>query len=390
MAREKEKIKINPKILEWALKNVNYDIDSFASKMKKKESVIKDWLSGDDQPTYSQLEIMSYKVLHIPLVVFFLDEPPEENIKGSFRSGQKEALDDLSPSMMQIIRKSKAFQLDLAELCDNKNMSDNFLLEKIDRNINKENIKDIAKQVRSILGVPIELQKEVKNIETALQVWRDVVEKHGIFIRKDAFRNDDISGFCLYDDTFPIIVLNNSTAKARQIFTIFHEIAHLILKTSAIYDISNEDSILNENKDTEVICNKFASEILLPSEEFINIIDNKKINERIIQDLAKLFSVSKDVVARKCLDYQYIDKNEYNSYVFKWTKEYEEYSKKKTSSGGNHYDTKFTCLGENYIKMVFASFYSNKIDEYKVADYLSVKTDKIYQMESRLLKKESK
>src|SRR3546814_17029352 len=49
-----------------------------------------------------------------------------------------------------------------------------------------------------------------------------------------AFRTDDFSGFCLYDEEFPIIYVNNSSAKTRQIFTYFHELAHLVFHTSGI------------------------------------------------------------------------------------------------------------------------------------------------------------
>ena len=70
--------------------------------------------------------------------------------------------------------------------------------------------------------------------ETALKTWRKVLTDAGVFVFKDAFRVEGYSGFSLYDDEFPIIYVNNSATKTRQIFTLFHELAHLLFHTSGI------------------------------------------------------------------------------------------------------------------------------------------------------------
>ncbi len=73
-----------------------------------------------------------------------------------------------------------------------------------------------------------------RNIDEALKEWRQAIYRVGIFVFKDAFREERFSGFSLYDDVFPIIYVNNSAAKPRQIFTLFHELGHLLFHTSGI------------------------------------------------------------------------------------------------------------------------------------------------------------
>ncbi len=63
----------------------------------------------------------------------------------------------------------------------------------------------------------------------ALKQWRQAVEDCGVFVFKAAFKQKDISGFCLMDESLPVIYLNNSTTKTRQIFSLLHELAHLLL-----------------------------------------------------------------------------------------------------------------------------------------------------------------
>jgi len=42
-----------------------------------------------------------------------------------------------------------------------------------------------------------------------------------VFVFKDAFRAEDYCGFSLFDPVFPLIYVNNSMPKSRQIFTLF-------------------------------------------------------------------------------------------------------------------------------------------------------------------------
>jgi hypothetical protein len=97
-----------------------------------------------------------------------------------------------------------------------------------------DDLRKLAEQIRNYLNVTLEEQLTWNDQETALKKWRSAVEEAGIFIFKRSFNAARISGFCLIDIEFPIIYLNNSTEKSRQIFTIFHELAHILLQTNGI------------------------------------------------------------------------------------------------------------------------------------------------------------
>src|SRR3546814_19149570 len=86
--------------------------------------------------------------------------------------------------------------------------------------------------VRRYLGVSLEQQCAWRDDETALKEWRAALQRVGVFVFKDAFRTDDFSGFCLYDEEFPIIYVNNSSAHTRQIFTYFHRQGDRVFHTT--------------------------------------------------------------------------------------------------------------------------------------------------------------
>ena len=92
----------------------------------------------------------------------------------------------------------------------------------------------MAAQIRDFLGITLDEQFAWRKDDTALKAWRAAFFKVGVTVFKDAFGEETYCGFSLYDEEFPIIYVNNSNAKTRQIFTLCHELAHLVFRTSGI------------------------------------------------------------------------------------------------------------------------------------------------------------
>jgi Zn-dependent peptidase ImmA (M78 family) len=155
-----------------------------------------------------------------------------------------------------------------------------------------DRIEEIAAEVRTYLGVTMEQQFSWGNAETALEEWRKVLLGVGVYVFKDQFREPDYSGFCLYDDEFPIIYVNNTTAKTRQIFTLFHELAHLLFHTSGVDRTGDGfvDELAGDDRRIEIICNRMAACLLVPEKTFDEIFASKPPTEATALELAQLFS----------------------------------------------------------------------------------------------------
>jgi Zn-dependent peptidase ImmA (M78 family) len=221
----------------------------------------------------------------------------------------------------------------------------------------------------------------------ALERWRSAVEDKGIFVFKDALRDDDISGFCIYDPEFPVIYINNSMPKTRQIFTLFHELTHLLFKTGGV-DKQNDAfvrRIRGDNRRIEVLCNRFAGEFLLPRKEFNKVISGVRVNEEGIEKLARRYKVSREVILRKCLDRGLVDQAYYEEKSARWTKEARE--KAGERKGGNYYSNVATYLGDGYLDLVFKSYYRKRFAVDQLAEYLGVKTASIPGLETAFLGK---
>lgn len=377
----KEKIPINPSILIWARESANLLIEDVALKMKKSPDAIEAWEKGDSSPTYVQLETLAYKLYKRPLAIFFFPEPPEEvTAKKSFRTLPESEVEQLAPTFLRVFRRGQAMQINLEELTNGENPAEKKILRDLSFEPRGEVVR-MAESVREYLGVPVESQIRWVNTETALEKWRSVVEEKGIFVFKDAFRDDEISGFCIYDTEFPLIYINNSMPKTRQIFTLFHELTHLLFRTGGV-DKENDAFVRQmrgDNRIIEVLCNRFAGEFLVPKKDFDKIISRVPINDKRMEKLANRYKVSREVILRKCLDRGLIDKTYYKHKSELWIKEARERAVERAAKrkGGDHYRNVATYLGGSYLNLVFKSYYRKRFTTDQLAEYLGVKVASI-------------
>jgi Zn-dependent peptidase ImmA (M78 family) len=386
-----ELIPINAEVLKWARESAGLSVDDVVCKVNRRtvsHATIIEWETGLSSPTYPQLEKLAYDIYKRPLAVFFFPEPPEEiTPEQSFRTLPKYEIEHMPSKIKLLLRKAQAYQFNLYELYDGVNMADRKIMKNLSFDLSTS-IIEMGKEVRTYLSVSLEDQASFGNPENAFKEWRKILEELGVFVFKDAFKEDNFSGFCLYDEIFPIIYINNSKSFTRQIFTLFHELAHLLFKTGGI-DTHLEDYINyldGDNEKIEIICNSFAGEFLVPSDSFISKTKNININEDNISLLANTYNVSREVILRKFLDQGRVEQEYYYAQVDLWKKRI---ISKKPKNGGNYYFTQGAYLGVKYIEKAFSQYYQERITTERLADYLGVKNKNLPGVESLVFKPEA-
>ena len=368
------KIKINNDILVWARQELNITQEEVADRMGRNIEDIVNWEEGKDYPTYAQLEKLAYTIYKRPLAVFFFPNIPNiPKNNGKFRTLDNEIFNEIPTRIIELMNQARVMQLNLQELDSNSRIR----ITELELDIHEQNFYE---KLRDVLGVDLELQKKAKNMSDAFEMWRSAFYECGVYVFKEAFKDNSFSGFCLYDIKYPVIYINNSMSYSRQIFTLFHELCHILIKTSGI-DKANDDYIRRlelDNRKLETICNMFAGKFLVPTNDLLKLIDNVEINEKNIEKLSKKYSVSRDVILRKLLDMGKISKEAYEKKHSDYQDEM--YRKPINNGGGNYYNTKKAYLGENYINDVCSNYYSGKIDLYETANYLNVRVEAIPQL----------
>lgn len=376
----REKLPINLDILKWARTSYNLTIAEVAHKMGKKEEIVKEWEDGKSSPTYIQLEKLAQNVYSRPVALFFFPEIPSDvDPKADFRTLPQEFVDELPQEILKQYRNAKVMQLNLSELLNNKKIKEDTLLDAFNLS-NTSNVQSLVLNIRKYLNIDYKKQINWKNSDEAFKSWRNSLEENGVFVFKEAFKNENYSGFCIYDEKYPTIMINNSTPKTRQVFTLFHELAHLLLKSGGI-DL-NDKEIFNRGDNVyskiEVKCNQFAGEFLLPTSWFKkekHIVDNKNI-----KILADKFCVSREVILRRYLDLNIIDNRVYKHFIENW---YKHIPIKKKKSGGDYYNTKKTYLGDQYIALSFQKYYQGKISIERLSEFLTLSVKNVSSFEQK-------
>ena len=196
------KAAVNQDVLKWARESTHLSIEDVASKLRKLPETILSWEKGESSPTYVQLEKLAYQVYKRPIAIFFFPTPPdEENPATSFRTLPDSEIDRLPPSVIRLLRQAQAMQINLDELCESENPAPRRIFEDIsvDLSMSPDLLSEI---VRKYIGVDLEEQTSWESPTVALANWRNCIEENGIYVFKDTFRENKISGFCLYDSDF--------------------------------------------------------------------------------------------------------------------------------------------------------------------------------------------
>jgi Zn-dependent peptidase ImmA (M78 family) len=127
-----------------------------------------------------------------------------------------------------------------------------------------DKIDEFALLARRYFNITLEDQSEAKDARAFYIICRKKIEDRGIFVLHDSFPEQDGSGFCLSHDRHPVIVVNTKKqTKGRRLFTLIHELAHVLMRKSGI-----SDPFVRENA-TERACNRFAGSFLVPK-SYIN------------------------------------------------------------------------------------------------------------------------
>lgn len=377
---------LNPRMLVWARERSGQAQSDVARAVKKSVAVIEAWERGQQFPTYVQLETLAYRVYKRPIALFFFPEPPEEETpEQSFRTLPDEELRNLLPDTRLLIRKARSLQLSLAELSGGRPTAERLIFTDLafDR---QSDVRKMALQIRGYLGVSLDEQRRWNSNRVALDEWRLRLADVGVYSFKDSFEQEGLSGFCLYDTDFPIVVLNNGNSFSRQIFTLFHELAHVLAKTdgATLDDDTYIGELSGRARAIEIFCNRLASEFLVPDRDFDRRYTSDVFDEAQVEVLARRYRVSREVILRKLLERGIIDSNLYQLKTRLWNEDFRRRPPK--TSGGNYYLTQGAYLGQPYLKLAFGEYYRGRISVEQLAQHLHVKVKSVAGLEPVSLK----
>lgn len=351
------KVKIQPEIINWVLERTS--VESLGSDLMNN---IEQWLDGTKLPTFKQIEKFSKKT-NIPLGYFFLKQPPIEQIELlEYRTINSFQFSDASRNLIDTIHEMEQIQdwminyrkeLGFDKLAFVGSMRD------------EQNVAIIAERILSDLGLKKNWYESCNDIRESFKKVRKHLEDSGVVVMMNGIvgKNtrrvldaNEFRAFAMINEWAPLIFINASDSQSARLFSLMHEIAHIWLGEN---DLFNDRQITQEKvSKLEVLCNKIASELIVPRDIFLNkweSMDNKKSIPDTISDLAKGFRCGQIVAARKAFELKFISQDEYNLVVQNAIENYHIVMKKKKQSGGDYYKTMSSRLDACFVRALCES-----------------------------------
>ncbi len=282
-------VNINPSVLQWAREEAGYDPSEIAAKVEVPTEKYNTWeQKGEKVPLGKLKNIANYYKRQ--LAVFFLPEVPKKIVKPKDFRNVITAKSKLSKKVLLVMRDVTYFRQTALEIKGEGYWKDRYSwIAEVDANNKKSDV--IAGWLREKLNISVEEQLRWKTSNEAYRTWRSAVENQlGILIFQFPMPLKEVQGFC-FTDAYPYsIIVNSNHSYTGRIFTIFHELAHIINHNSGI--CLWDDVMENQNEEWE--CNSIAGNFLVPKNILQSTDDLKEI-----QTYANKFKISPEAYLRR-------------------------------------------------------------------------------------------
>jgi Zn-dependent peptidase ImmA (M78 family) len=364
------KVTVQPKLLQWARERAALAPNELAEKIKLKEDRVTEW-ERTGELELRHLERVAQKT-NTPVGYLFLPEPPVEvlpvadyrRIAGTLEARPSpELIDTLNTCLL---RQDWYREFRISEGED--------ALDFVGSATVQHPVSSVAEQIRELLQLYEHSNATFTTWEQALENLYNRVEDIGVLTMRNGvvgnnshrkLRISEFRGFTLSDNYAPLIFVNAADSKSAQMFTVCHELVHVMLGESAVSDADPTTDV-----PVERFANAVAAEVLVPTEEFVANWSRRNDPAAEAQRLARHFKVSVLVILIRARDADVLPRVVFDEL---YDTEYQRAAERASSSGGNFYHTQGSRLGHLFPRAVLASAYEGKTSYSQAYQLLGVR-----------------
>ncbi|MDP2382083.1 MAG: XRE family transcriptional regulator [Nitrospirota bacterium] len=398
MTSPNNKIKalVKGELLIWARKSAGLSEGEASIETGVSEHDLRQWEADQGKPTISQLRELA-RVYKRPLAVFYLPSSPKDfDAMRDFRSRVDHEKRRLKPEALLQIRIAQERRLIALDL--HKSLEET----ELQFSIGKLQIQDperLGLELRRLLKIRIDAQVKWKKPYGPFTAWKEAIESKNVLVFQAVdVPAEDLEGFSIYHSELPIISVNIKSPVNARIFTLLHELTHLVIhQTGLCNDLQHERNKAPNERKIETFCNLVAGATLVPKEFLLNeklVIENKGRHDwedTAIHKLALHFGVSREVVLRRLLICNRTTKAFYEDKLGQYTEEFKAFKAKEKAK-----KNKFGLLpgpkviasaGTPFVKMVLGNYYRGSITLNSVSDILGIKLKHLPGVEAKVMGK---
>ena len=380
MASQRPPIILRPSMLTWARERAGLGVDELARKMNVRAERVQTW-ERSGNISMPQAERLA-RAARVPLGYLFLSRPPDESLPiPDFRVRGDTPPSDPSPDLLETVYAMQRRQMWMRdELIENGAEPLGF----IGTHEPNGHTNVVADAMRSALGLVDQWAASEAAWSGALRLLRDRVEDAGILVFFNGVVGNNTSrkldpeefqGFALVDEYAPLIFVNNADFKAAQMFTLAHELAHVLIGESGVSGFSNMEPAQNA---TEQFCDQAAAEFLVPEDDLRAFWPRANRSAEPFQAVARHFKVSSIVAARRALDLGMTDRGTF----FRFYNAYKAQSSgsPQVSGGGDFWNTQRWRIGPRFAATVVRAVNAGRLsytEAYSLTDLRGANFEKL-------------
>src|SRR3990172_11859334 len=297
---------VKPQMLIWGRVTAQMSVEEVARKLRVKMEKIHAWESGDALPTVKQLRRLA-KAYNQTFAAFYLPSPPKSNIPlpHDYRRHAGTTLIGLSPELALDIRTSWERREIILDLYSEQGESPTEFSATTELTSDPEKT---ALEIRNLLSVTYEKQKEWQDHRIAFNSLRESVESVGVLVfQTTGIPVSEVRGYSLSESVLPVVVVNRKDSYPARSFTLLHELTHIMLRSGGLCDLIANGETPPEALKAEVFCNYVAGAALIPKDYFLKEpavlkhSDSSQWLEDDIEAISKIYCASRETVVRRLL-----------------------------------------------------------------------------------------
>ncbi|RZN38275.1 MAG: ImmA/IrrE family metallo-endopeptidase [Methanophagales archaeon ANME-1-THS] len=350
MKEKQKEIKLSPGVLKALRETSGYSIEEIAKKLDTTTERVLSVEEGKSGFTLNQIRNLG-DIYKRPLVAFFSDSIPELPKLVDYRINREKRL---TPQVYLAERKAYYLSEKIKELSNKRSQIPSFSEEL--------NADEFARQFRRYLNT--ELIKFQKPREILAHYKKALEDALTIIIIEYPLKADDVRAFSVSSDIC-VIVLNEGDKPSIKLFSLFHEVCHLLKKSAGICSLEIEQ----QEQEMESYCNRFAAEFLVPLDDLKNEVEKlAQIDEGAINQLSGIYGVSKQVIMLRLLLLRNITKEKYEQFKSGLEKPIKRFGRR------NWEKVFLNRVGNLPLNEIKKSYNEGKITFYEASSILDLKT----------------
>lgn len=365
---------VTPEVLQWARNLDRITIDEIAHKLKVDVSNVEAWENGSEYPTLPQAKKLA-KQYRVPFAYFYLPDTPQRTKRletVDYRTFGNWGIEEMSRELRWFLRDIEDRRDTMIALYREADQEPSLFTMKLSVDTPEE---AVATKIRNLLSLTDDIQVRFRKPETALSYCISKLEERDFLVFQAAkIRPEEMRGLSVSYDIFPIIALNRKDEPSAKLFTLLHELTHIMTRTSGLCNDMSQDN--TQLVQMELFCNKIAGLTLVPTLQLqqnrnIPLIQQYGLDDTYVRTLARDFAVSREVILHRLWDINLIDRATYFDTLSRYSDEYTDYKNRKKQDGflPPAMDAG-TQVGKLYAKTVISAYRSDKLTPRDASGYL--------------------